>query len=214
VLFRSRPPPTAGVFAGLAGRYARVAPGARATFVDFPAIPAALRPPVPATNEGALGYAFDDTTSPAALSLIHVRAGTLAASGEPRPWQNGEVTPIENVAKLFGRSPADSTEWYFPNRLTLDVDGASGLRRDAVTKLLGLRIFHRGSIRLPLYALQTDLTNGRVLRGARRLKATSRIRRAKLVDASGENSHLDPLTAAPDRSKFLETVIPWLRASR
>jgi pimeloyl-ACP methyl ester carboxylesterase len=204
-------PWASGVFAGIAGHYARVAPDARATFIDYPAIPAALKAPVPATNEGALGYAFDDTTSPAALSLIHVRAGTLAASGDPRPWQNGEVTPTENVAKLFGRSPVDATEWYFPNRLTLEVDGASGLSRNAVTKLLGLRVFHRRSIRLPLYALQTDLTSGRVLRGARRLKAGSRIRRAKLVDASGENSHLDPLTAAPATSRFLKTLIPWLK---
>jgi hypothetical protein len=204
-------PWASGVFAGIAGQYARVAPDARATFVDYPAIPAALKPPFPVTNEGGLGYAFDDTTSPAALSLIHVRAGTLAASGDPRPWQDGEVTPIANVAKLFGRSPVDSTEWYFPNRLSLDVDGASGLSRNAVTKLLGLRVFHRRSIRLPLYALQTDLTGGRVLRGARRLKATTRIRRAKLVDASRENSHLDPLTAAPAKSRFLKTLIPWLK---
>ena len=66
---------------------------------------------------------------------------------------------------------------------------------------------------MPLYALQTDLTGGRVLRGARRLLATSRIppRRAKFVDASRENSHLDPLTAAPETSRFLKTVIPWLK---
>ncbi len=206
-------PWASGVFATIAGQYARVAPDARATFVDYPLIPAVLKPPAPATNEGALGNAFDDTTSPAALSLIHVRAGTLAASGDPRPWQNGEVTPIANVAKLFGRSPVDSTEWYFPNRLTLDVDGASNLGRNAVTKLLGLRPWHKRSIRVPLYALQTDLTGGRVLRGARRLLATSRIppTRAKFVDASRENSHLDPLTAAPKTSRFLKTVIPWLK---
>ena len=101
----------------------RCAPDARATFVDYPAIPAALKAPVPATNEGALGYAFDESTSPAVLSLIHVRAGALAPSGDPRPWQNGEVTPIENVAKLFGRSPVDAGEWYFPQRLSLDVAG-------------------------------------------------------------------------------------------
>jgi hypothetical protein len=206
-------PWASGVFAGLAGQFARVAPDARATLVDYPAIPAALRPPVPATNEGALGYAFDDSTSPAVLSLIHVRAGTLAASGDPRPWQQGEVSPIENVAKLFGRSPVDATEWYFPRRLSLDVDGASNLGRNAVTKLLGLRVWHRRTIRVPLYALQTDLTGGRVLRGARRLVVSSRIpaKRSRFVDASRENSHLDPLTAAPAKSRFLRTVIPWLK---
>ena len=206
-------PWASGVFSGIAGLYARVAPDARATFVDYPAIPAALRAPFPVTNEGGLGYAFDHSTSPAELSLIHVRAGTLAASGDPRPWQNGEVTPIENVAKLFGRSPVDAVEWYFPNRLTLDVDGASGLRRNAVTKLLGLRVWHKRELDVPLYALQTDLTGGRVLRGARRLVAASEIarRRSRFVDASKVNSHLDPLTSAPGKSRFLETVVPWLK---
>ena len=175
-------PWASGVFSGVAGLYARVAPDARATFVDYPAIPAALKAPFPVTNEGALGYAFDHTTSPAELSLIHVRAGELAASGDPRPWSDGEVTPIQNVARLFGRSPVDAVEWYFPTRLTLDVDGASNLGRNAVTKLLGLRVWHKRTIDVPLYALQTDLTRGRVLRGARRLVASSRIppRRAKL----------------------------------
>jgi hypothetical protein len=126
---------------------------------------------------------------------------------------HGEVSPIRRVAQLFGRSPVDATEWYFPVRLTLDVDGASGLRRSAVTKLLGLRTFHRHSIDLPLYALQTDLTHGRVLRGARRLIAATKIpaRRSRLVDASATNSHLDPLTSAPRTSRFLKTVIAFLR---
>jgi len=206
-------PWASGVFSGLAGMYARLAPDAKATLIDYPAIPAALRAPFPVTNEAGLGYAFDHSTSPAALSLIHVRAGTVAPSGDPRPWQDGEVTPIQNLARLFGRSPVDAAEWYFPGRLSLDVDGASNLGRNAVTKELGLRVYHRRTIRLPLYALQTDLTRGRVLRGARRLVASSRIplRRVRLVDARRTNSHLDPLTAAPARSAFLKSVVPFLR---
>ena len=44
-------PWAAGVFSDLAGLYAKVAPDARATFVDYPD-PAALNAPVPSTNEG------------------------------------------------------------------------------------------------------------------------------------------------------------------
>ena len=33
----------------------------------------------------------------------------------------------------------------------------------------------------------------------------------KLVDASKVNSHLDPLTSAPAKSRFLKTVVPWLK---
>jgi pimeloyl-ACP methyl ester carboxylesterase len=206
-------PWAAGVFSDLAGLYAKVLPDARATFIDYPAIPAALKAPVPATNEGALGYAFDESTSPAVLSLIHVRAGALAASGDPRPWQNGEVTPIENVAKLFGRSPVDAAEWYFPQRLSLDVQAAGPLSRNAAANFLHLREWHKRGIDVPLYAIQTSLSRGRVLRGARRLVAVSRIpaRKVKLVNAAGVNSHLDPLTSAPGKSRFLKTVIPWLK---
>jgi hypothetical protein len=206
-------PWASGVFSGIAGLYAKVRPHDRATFVDYPAIPPALKPPFPVTNEGGLGYAFDSSTSPAALSLIHVRAGSLAPSGDPRPWQNGEVTPIQNVAKLFARTPVDAAEWYFPVRLSLDVEGASALGRNAVTNYLHLRVWHKRTIAVPLYALQTSLSHGRVLRGARRLVASSRIpaKRSKFVNAAATDSHLDPLTAAPAASRFLKTVIPWLK---
>ncbi len=68
-------------------------------------LPSYLKASFPTTNEGALGYAFDNDTSPKVLSLIQVRAGQLAASGSPRGWQNGEVTPIQNVAKGFAGLP-------------------------------------------------------------------------------------------------------------
>jgi hypothetical protein len=35
-----------------------------------------------------------------------------------------------------------------------------------------------------------------------------------LVDASATESHLDPLTAAPARNRFLQTVVPFLRKLR
>jgi hypothetical protein len=209
-------PWASGVVSAIGGLYARVLPQARARLTDFALLPASLRAPFPVTNEAALGYAFDRTTSPAALALIQVRAGRVAPAGDPRPWQDGEVSPIQNVARLFGRSPVDATEWYFPSRLSLDVEGASSLGRNAVTRLLGLRLSHRRTIRVPLYAFQTELTRGRVLRGARRLVASSRIppRRVRLVDATATNAHLDPLTAAPARSAFLKSVIPFLRKDR
>jgi hypothetical protein len=64
--------------------------------------------------------------------------------------------------------------------------------------------------------LQTDLTHGRVLRGARCFMAGSKVPRARsvLVDASATESHLDPLTAASDRNRFLRTVVPFLRKLR
>ncbi len=37
-------------------------------------------------------------------------------------------------------------------------------------------------------------------------------KRSMLVDGSKEQSHLDPLTAAPARNRFLKTVVPFLEA--
>jgi len=176
-------------------------------------LPPEFKPPIPATNRGAFGYAFDATTSPKALSLIHVQAGELGPTGD---WVDGEVSPIARVAQTFAREPANATEWYFPAKLSIDVDAVNGLTRNAEADYLKLRPWHRHDVDLPLYALQTDITGGRVLRGAKRFIAGSKVPSSKsvLVDASSDESHLDPLTAAPDRNRFLKTVVPFLRKLR
>jgi hypothetical protein len=178
-------------------------------------LPPAFKAPVTVTNRAGLGYAFDADTSPEALELIHVRAGQLAASGDPRDWENGEVTPIERVAETFAQEPANGVEWYFPARLTIDVNGANALRRNPVSRFLGLRTWHTREVDLPLYAFQTSLTNGDVLRGAERFVERSAVtkRETTLVDGSASTSHLDPLLAAPATNQFLKTVVPFLEAT-
>jgi pimeloyl-ACP methyl ester carboxylesterase len=202
-----------GVFTGLGGLYALKAPKAESPFWNFGLLPEKFRTPVASTNRALLAHAFDRDTATAELGLIQLRAGRLAASGEPRDWVDGEVTPSANVARFFGAQPVNAAEWYFPLRLSLDVDGASELRRNAVTRELRLRPWRLGGVRVPLYAFQTSLTGGRVLRGARRYMARSRVPRrgSLLVDRSRTTSHLDPLTAAPATNDFLKTVAPWLR---
>ena len=164
------------------------------------------------TNAALLANAFDRDTSSAALRLLHVNGGGLAQSGDVRGWVDGGVTPVSRLAAFAARSPVNGTEWFFPRRLTLDVDAASPLRQTKAAKLLGLRLEHAKRIKLPLYAFQTELTDGGVLRGARALKAMSRIKRATLVDGAPEQSHLDPLLAPPDANEFLQTVVPFLEA--
>lgn len=203
-------PWSAGAFAESAALYARKKPSQRSVLQQYPAIPSQFKAPVPTTNEAALGYAFDETTSPDGFELIRVRAGRLASSGNPRPWQNGEVTPVQRLAQTFATEPGNGIEWYFPKRLPLDVDGTDHLARNRITELLGLRPWHTAKVNLPLYAFETDLTGGRVLRGAMRFMDASRIKRATLV-ADHNTSHLDPLTAAPDRNTFLKSVAPFLR---
>jgi pimeloyl-ACP methyl ester carboxylesterase len=202
-------PWAAGVVAQVAAVAAYKQPTAPSILQGFPALPADFKPPMAATNRGAIGFAFDKDTGPASLSLIRVNAGRLGNDGD---WIDGDVTPIERLAAGFAGQP-NAVEWYFPRRLSLDVDAAQFLQRNAQTKLLGLRPWHLRQVNVPVYAYETDLTGGRVLRGARRFvqRSHSPRRLARFVDGSKTDSHLDPVLAAPATSKFLKTVVPWLK---
>jgi hypothetical protein len=203
-------PEVAGIFAQVGALYAHERPDARSTLQDFPALPDVFKPPVPVTNEALFGYAFDASTSPDSLALIHVRAGQLAENGDPRPWQDGEITPIRRLARAFAATRPNATEWYYPRRLLLDVDAANDLHMNEAARVLGLRLRHARTIDVPLYAYSTSLTRGRVAAGAERLARRSRIEDFSIVDDRG-TSHLDPLVAAPARNDFLESVVPFLR---
>jgi len=66
---------------------------------------------------------------------------------------------------------------------------------------------------LPIYAFETSLGNGRVIRGARRL---ARLGGGKLtaVDRSSTYAHMDPVAAEPETNDFVKTVVPFLRRIR
>ena len=199
-----------GIFAQVGALWAYKRPDEPSVIQQFPLLPAYLKPPMRVTNEAQFGYAFDASTSPASLALIHIRAGRLADSGDPRGWQDGELTPIRRHARAYAADRPNATEWYYPRRLLLDFDAASPIRQTPAARYLGLRLTHGDDIDVPLYAYSTALTSGRVARGARRLMRRSRIRSSKIVDDRGA-SHLDPLSAAPRTNRFLKTVVPFLR---
>lgn len=198
------------IFAQVGALWAYKRPNEPSVLQSYAPLPAILKPPFPVTNEAQFGYAFDETTSPDELALIHIRAGRLADSGDPRGWQDGELTPIRRHARIYAANAPNATEWYYPRRLLLDIDAASPLRRTPAARFLGLRLRHANRIPVPLYAYSTALTDGRVAAGARRLVRRSRIADFRVVDDRGA-SHLDPLSAAPGRNRFLDTVVPFLR---
>ena len=203
-------PAIAQIFGQLVGTYATQAPDAASAIQDEPIVPANLKPEFRVTNEAFFGTIFDKTYSPAGFEGLRTRSGALAESGDPRAWISGERTPIERLSKAFSALDPDFTEWYFPQRLIIDVAAANPMRRDAASTALGLRLFHTPEIDTPLYAFQTDLTNGRVLAGARRLVGRSNIRTTRLVSDPGM-SHIDPVVGSPKRNTFLRTVVPFLR---
>ena len=204
-------PEVAGVFVQVGALFAYERPDAPSTLQEYPPLPEAFKPPVRATNEALLGYALDASTSP--LALVRISAGSLAGSGDPRPWQDGEITPIRRFARAFAANDPNAAEWYYPRRLLLDIDAANDLRMNRAARLLGLRLRHGREIPVPLYAYSTALTRGRVARGARRLVRFSRIEEFAIVDDRG-SSHLDPVVAAPRRNDFLKSVVPFLRRVR
>ena len=206
-------PEITGIFAEVGGVYARLAPNSSAaTLQGFSLLPPQFNPPFPVTTQGLLGYAFDQDTSPDNLSLIHINSGTLAPAGDPRPWQDGGVSPVARLAATFGQEPANGVEWYFPRRLTIDTDAASAMDPTESANFLGLRLFHTDKIDDPLYAIQTNLTSGRVLQGGRNLIRRSKTtkKESMLVNAEAEQAHLDPLIAAPKTNRFYKTVDDFL----
>jgi pimeloyl-ACP methyl ester carboxylesterase len=202
-----------GVFAETGALYARTAPSAASALQGYPLLPSYFRAPFPLTNEAALGYALDQRYAPPALALITVRSGRLASSGDPRGWIDAGNSPIQRVAELFSTEPANAVEWYFPRRLTLDVQAASALRRTPATQLLGLRVIDSRKVDVPLFAFGTDFSNGRVVKAARRFVVMSRIPRASFAQAD-HFTHLDPLTASPGENHLLTTVVPFLESIR
>jgi pimeloyl-ACP methyl ester carboxylesterase len=205
-------PEATGLFAEIGGLYAEKAPTASAaTLQSYPLLPPQLNPPFPVTNRGLFGFAFDRDTSPLP-SDQQVNGGALAGSGDPRDWVDGGITPVSRLAETFGQEPTNAVEWYFPKRLTIDTNGADQMRRNDVGNFLGLRLWHTKKVNLPLYAIATNLAGAHVLDGARNFIRRSRTTRkeSELVHGNPKMSHLDPLTAAPKKNRFLKTVVPFL----
>ena len=119
----------------------------------------------------------------------------------------------DRLAKGFGQEPANGVEWFFPRRLTIDTNGANQMKQNAVAKYLGLRLKHTNQIDIPIYAFQSDLTDGAVLKGAERLvkRAKTTKKQSMLVDGDPAYSHLDPLLATPGKNKFTKTVAKFIK---
>jgi hypothetical protein len=176
-----------GVFAQLAASYARVAPDAPSALALSPLLPEAFRPSGEVTNAqffvGSLGQAGIDVA----------RCG------------------VDGASRMVGSSSPNAFDWYFPTRLKIDLLGAASLRPDPVTRLLGLRLRHLAGIDVPTYAFATgDIPS--TLTGARNLLARSRVpRAASVLTQDARMRHADPLCTPFSRSRFLQTLVPWLR---
>lgn len=210
-------PWAAGLFNAVGARTTLMAPNAPSTFQDWPVLPAYLKPPVPATNAAVYGYALDTETGPKSLALVQMHLGRLAESGDPRPWQDGELVTIARAATVFSGVPGmDGSSWYHPSRLSLDSAAVNGGLANPAQDLLDVRATHGRDVKLPIYAFATSLGSTRVIDAARKLASRSKVPKqlVTLVNRERTNAHIDPIAAPPATNDFIKTVVPFLKKIR
>jgi hypothetical protein len=216
--FGGIPAPYAGLFNFTGGSGVIMDPDSPSVGQAWPLLPANLKPPIPVTNAGEYGYALDTETSPAGLIAAQAHLGHLAASGDPRGWDDaGELTPLKRYARLFsgwGLKGLDGTAWYHPQRLTIDSRAVAAGNANPAQKVLDVRATHGHDLprTLRIYAFGAALGGQRVLDAASALAKQSHIpkRNVTLVDRHATYAHNDPNSAAP-KNAFVKNLLPFLR---
>jgi hypothetical protein len=202
---------TIGVLPELACAYATATPQAASTLQS--AIPEALRPlagvpAFPVTDEALFGSLLTGGK----IDILDMRAGSLAATGDPRPWVNGPESTVPRICSTFTQEPGNGLEWYYPAMLDHELlQALTRLQPTPATRELGLRPLHLAEIDIPLYVFETGLTDGGVLASSRRFLRHTQVPRH--VFASDQDmGHFDPLEDVPEHNRFIQTVVPFLRS--
>ena len=215
--FGGIPAPYTGLFNATGALGALLDPDSPSLGQAWPLLPANLKPPIRVTNLGQYGYALDNDTSPPSLIAAQAHLGHLAASGDPRGWdQAGEITPIQRFAEMFsgqGLKSLDGTAWYHPQRLTIDAGAVAAGNANAAQDILGVHATHGHDLpkRLRIYAFGAALGGQRILDAATTLAGQSNIpsRNLTLIDRHETYSHNDPNSASP-QNDFVDGLVPFL----
>jgi hypothetical protein len=209
--------PFAGLFSATGALGALIDPDSPSLGQEFPLLPADLKPPVRVTNLAQYGYALDTETSPPSLAAAQAHLGHLAASGDPRGWdQAGELTPIQRFATMFsgmGLQGLDGTAWYHPMRLTIDSGAVAAGNANPAQGILDVHATHGHDLPrdLQIYAFGAALGGPRVLAAAQVLASQSGIPAGNLVliDRHATYAHNDPNSAYP-RNDFIDGLVRFL----
>ena len=209
--------PFAGLFNVVGSTTTHAEPDAVSMLQTWELLPDNLKPPVTATNQGGYGYALDTETSPPALAAAQAHLGHLAASGDPRGWDDaGELTPVDRYAQVFSGTGVlghDGTAWYHPLRLTIDSGSVAAGNANPAQDILGVKATHGADLsqKLRIYAFGAALGGQRVLDAAKALAEQSQIprKRLTLVDRQSTYSHNDPNSAFP-KNEFVSRLLGFL----
>jgi hypothetical protein len=219
--FGGIPTPLAGIFAATGATAALIDPTGQSVAQSSGLLtPFGLSPSVPVDNLAQFGYALDVGTSPPALiaAQAHLGAGIATSRAPPFGWDGtGALTPIKRFAQMFsgaGVADADGTEWYFPQRLSVDLHAVDNGNANPAQQVLGVKttMGHRLPHRLLIYAFGAALTgpNDLLLNATRALANQSHIPAANLTLVNRPHyAHNDPIGAYP-RNAFFSQLLPFL----
>ena len=210
--FGGIPAPFAGLFSATGATAALIDPDSASLGQSSGLLSAFhLTPSVPVTNLAQFGYALNVGTSPMSLLAAQAHLGRgISPAGPLHGWDGaGALTPITRFARMFsglGVDDADGTEWYFPERLTIDSGAVgNGVANPAQTVLgVSARFGRRLPRRLLIYAFGARLGGSGVLLDARALAAESGIPAGNLllIDRAATYAHNDPAGAYPHNAFF------------
>jgi pimeloyl-ACP methyl ester carboxylesterase len=225
--FGGIPAPDLGLFSML-GSTATVLFGEEGSLTQsFPFLPEDLKPTEPAgcklsepgcklvatTNEAEFGFGVNVGTSPPTLIAAQVHAGKgieeTAKEDGLHGWNGeGALTPLRRYAEMLSGTDlpyGDGSEWYFPERLTIDTGAvAEGNANPAQEVLDEHAIFgHSLPTSLKILAIDTELDKflgaGNTLQAAEILAEQSGIPKENLTLINREEtySHNDPAGGDP-----------------
>jgi hypothetical protein len=177
------------------------------------------------TNEAEFGYGVNVGTSPPNLIAAQVHSGKgieeTAMEDGLHGWNGeGAITPLRRYAEMLsgtGLEGVDGTEWYFPERLTIDTGAVAEGNENPAQKVLEVDATegHNLPKSLQILAIDTELDKalggGNTLQAAEVLAAQSGIPSSHLTLIDRENSyaHNDPAGAYPTNA-FFEKLVPFL----
>ena len=211
--------PFAGLFSAAGATAALIDPdGASLAQSSGLLNPFHLTPDVPVTNLAQFGFALNVGTSPAGLIAAQAHLGPgLTAAGPLHGWNSaGALTPITRYAEMFagsGVDGADGSEWYFPQRLTIDTGAVGDGLANPAQQVLGVDATMGRNLpkALDIYAFGARLGGAGVLTDAQGLAAESGIpaKNVMLINRASTYAHNDPAGAYP-RNAFFSGLVRFL----
>ena len=227
--------PYLGLFSALGAQSTVQAPEEASLAENFALLPANLKPAngkgelIPATNEAEFGYGVNVGTSPPSLiaAQVHAGAGLQETAKEDGlfGWNGtGAISPLRRYAEMLAgtdTAKADGSEWYFPERLTIDTGAVAEGNANPAQEVLGEEAIHGHELpaTMKILAISSELDKvfgGSVLTSAEVLAAQSGIpaENLTLIDRESEYAHNDPAAAEPEGNiegnAFYAGLVPFL----